>query len=139
MLNRQAAKPYKGRLTIKHKYNGAGNGDRTRDPQLGRLMLCQLSYSRINRKKRHDLRIKTWHLTRSRTRANRGSAYFYCTDSSSMRQQATSIRGQLMADLVERGGFEPPKDFANRFTVCPLWPLGNLSGFIPRINDFPMG
>ena len=25
---------------------GAGNGVRTRDPQLGRLMLCQLSYSR---------------------------------------------------------------------------------------------
>ncbi len=27
--------------------NGAGNGDRTRDPQLGRLMLYQLSYSRF--------------------------------------------------------------------------------------------
>ena len=27
---------------------GAGNGIRTRDPQLGRLMLCQLSYSRSN-------------------------------------------------------------------------------------------
>ena len=26
--------------------NGAGNGVRTRDPQLGRLMLYQLSYSR---------------------------------------------------------------------------------------------
>ena len=26
--------------------NGAGNGIRTRDPQLGRLMLYQLSYSR---------------------------------------------------------------------------------------------
>ena len=25
----------------------AGNGDRTRDPQLGKLMLYQLSYSRI--------------------------------------------------------------------------------------------
>ena len=22
------------------------------------------------------------------------------------------------------GGFEPPKDLASRFTVCPLWPLG---------------
>ena len=28
-------------------YTGAGNGDRTRDPQLGRLMLYHLSYSRI--------------------------------------------------------------------------------------------
>ena len=22
------------------------------------------------------------------------------------------------------GGFEPPKAYANRFTACPLWPLG---------------
>jgi hypothetical protein len=29
--------------------------------------------------------------------------------------------------MVERGGFEPPKAFADRFTVCSLWPLGNLS------------
>jgi hypothetical protein len=27
-------------------FDGAGNGTRTRDPQLGRLMLYQLSYSR---------------------------------------------------------------------------------------------
>jgi hypothetical protein len=26
---------------------GAGDGSRTRNPQLGRLMLCQLSYSRF--------------------------------------------------------------------------------------------
>ena len=25
-----------------------------------------------------------------------------------------------------REGFEPPKTIANRFTVCPLWPLGYL-------------
>jgi hypothetical protein len=31
--------------------NGAGNGIRTRDPQLGRLMLYQLSYSRKKNKK----------------------------------------------------------------------------------------
>src|SRR5579884_2251469 len=29
--------------------------------------------------------------------------------------------------VVERGGFEPPKASAGRFTVCSLWPLGNLS------------
>ena len=28
---------------------------------------------------------------------------------------------------MERGGFEPPKAFAGRFTVCSLWPLGHLS------------
>jgi hypothetical protein len=29
--------------------------------------------------------------------------------------------------VVARGGFEPPKAFASRFTVCPLWPLGYLA------------
>ena len=29
--------------------------------------------------------------------------------------------------LVEAGGFGPPKQRCNRFTVCPLWPLGNAS------------
>src|SRR6266851_3559095 len=28
---------------------------------------------------------------------------------------------------VEGGGFEPPKAYAGRFTVCSLWPLGYLS------------
>src|SRR6266851_3409801 len=28
--------------------------------------------------------------------------------------------------VVGRGGLEPPKAFASRFTVCPLWPLGYL-------------
>src|SRR5207249_6346721 len=30
------------------------------------------------------------------------------------------------AQVVGRGGFEPPKAYASRFTVCPLWPLGYL-------------
>jgi hypothetical protein len=55
---------------------GAGNGTRTRDPELGRLALYQLSYSRM---------------------------------------------------MVERAGFEPTKPYGGRFTVCSLWPLGNLS------------
>src|SRR5678815_241121 len=32
---------------------------------------------------------------------------------------------------MERGGFEPPKAFAGRFTVCSLWPLGHLSSSVP--------
>jgi hypothetical protein len=32
--------------------------------------------------------------------------------------------------LVERGGFEPPKTLVGRFTVCSLWPLGNLSSLL---------
>ncbi len=27
--------------------------------------------------------------------------------------------------MVGEGGFGPPKLKSNRFTVCPLWPLGN--------------
>ncbi len=33
--------------------------------------------------------------------------------------------------LVERGGFEPPKAIASRFTVCPVWPLRYLSAISP--------
>ena len=29
------------------KRDGAGDGDRTRDPKLGKLVLCQLSYTRL--------------------------------------------------------------------------------------------
>ena len=36
--------------------------------------------------------------------------------------------------LVEGGGFEPPKAYADRFTVCSLWPLGN-----PSILELVMG
>ena len=32
-----------------------------------------------------------------------------------------------MLHSMERGGFEPPKANAGRFTVCSLWPLGHLS------------
>ena len=32
----------------------------------------------------------------------------------------------LVIAMVGRGGFEPPKASASRFTVCPLWPLGYL-------------
>ncbi len=62
---------------------GAGNGTRTRDPELGRLALYQLSYSRM---------------------------------------------------MVERAGFEPTKPYGGRFTVCSLWPLGNLSAVEKIIN-----
>ena len=55
----------------------------TRDPQLGRLMLYQLSYFRKNKPYRENL-------------------------------------DRLG---VGRDGFEPPKAYASRFTVCPIWPL----------------
>src|SRR5262245_45619585 len=31
---------------------------------------------------------------------------------------------------MERGGFEPPKADAGRFTACSLWPLGHLSAAV---------
>src|SRR5216684_5876580 len=36
--------------------------------------------------------------------------------------------------VVGRGGFEPPKAFASRFAVCPLWPLGYLPACTPDCN-----
>src|SRR6266536_3809677 len=36
--------------------------------------------------------------------------------------------------MVGRGGFEPPKASASRFTVCPLWPLGYLPACSPKCN-----
>src|SRR2546428_2288709 len=36
--------------------------------------------------------------------------------------------------VVGRGGFEPPKASASRFTVCPLWPLGYLPACSPDCN-----
>src|SRR5262249_8817633 len=36
--------------------------------------------------------------------------------------RSLSTRRGSPAQLVGRGGFEPPKAFASRFTVCPLWP-----------------
>src|SRR5438552_18872301 len=64
--------------------NGAGDGTRTRDIQLGRLELYQLSYSRS-------------------------------------------------PDGGGGGRIRTSEGFADRFTVCSLWPLGNPS----TINDLP--
>ncbi len=36
---------------------------------------------------------------------------------------------KLLGYVVEEDGFEPSKAIANRFTVCPLWPLGNSSTY----------
>ena len=36
--------------------------------------------------------------------------------------------------MVEREGFEPSKDRSDRFTVCCLWPLGNLSSISALTN-----
>ena len=47
---------------------------------------------------------------------------------------AVSARPAVTLQVVGRGGFEPPKAFASRFTVCPLWPLGYLPACTPDCN-----
>ena len=39
----------------------------------------------------------------------------------------TELRPHRTREMVEREGFEPSKDYSDRFTVCCHWPLGNLS------------
>src|SRR5262245_63797552 len=43
-----------------------------------------------------------------------------------MRDASLPAAANMAVRVVGRGGFEPPKAFASRFTVCPLWPLGYL-------------
>ena len=40
-------------------------------------------------------------------------------------KQKQTIKKMVCFCLVGEGGFGPPKLKSNRFTVCPLWPLGN--------------
>src|SRR4029453_8577598 len=56
---------------------------------------------------------------------NRGSAH---ASRSSAFLSPPSVKSGLEAPatMVGRGGCEPPKAYASRFTVCPLWPLGYL-------------
>ena len=41
--------------------------------------------------------------------------------------------------IVGREGFEPPKAYAGRFTVCSLWPLGHLplNSILNKFNSEP--
>ena len=40
--------------------------------------------------------------------------------------------------MVGAGGFGPPKLKSNRFTVCPLWPLGNTPSYqVPVTGNAP--
>ena len=49
----------------------AVNGVRTRDPQLGKLVLCQLSYYRVKR-------IMLWHVLSRYPDSNRGPTHYEC-------------------------------------------------------------
>ena len=79
----------------KHKKNaGAGNETRTRNPQLGRLMLYQLSYSRRAHHTRHS------------------------------------------EEMVEGGGFEPPKAMPTDLQSVPFSHSGTPPFTISLSNNF---
>lgn len=95
--------------------DGAGNGSRTRNPQLGRLMLCQLSYSRAESPNSPPCASAQGLLTSRRHTAPPGR----CPpgeerqQSDSRPSRATTrpplVQANNKEELVEGGGFEPPK------------------------------
>ena len=100
----------------------------TRDPQLGRLMLYQLSYFRKNIPyQSHPFPRAVFRRHPGPSNSNRHSVF-----------------------LVGSDGFEPPKAYASRFTVCPIWPLWYLPllfsreelarpfSFLPGIDFAPL-
>ena len=93
----------------------AEDGAQTRDPQLGRLMLYQLSYFR----KIFDF-----------------AALSGCTRHSSSELGSALVGTTIpLVFLVGKDGFEPPKAYASRFTVCPIWPLWYLPLSFLRCKD----
>ena len=78
------------------RHFGAGDGTRTRDQQLGRLWLYQLSYSRVY---------------------TIPARYFFLLSNNNL----LSTQSPIIS--VGRGGFEPSKAWAVRFTVWCVWPL----------------
>ncbi len=88
---------------------GAGNGIRTRDIQLGRLTLYQLSYSR-------GASFVTSHFEKL-------DPFLVATAFSITLGGARSPETPKIPEMVVEGeGFEPSKACAGRFTVCSLWP-----------------
>ena len=75
----------------------------TRDPQLGRLMLYQLSYFRKN-------------IPYQSQPSPRGAVLATCFGICNSDRLFSFFQ-------VGSDGFEPPKAYASRFTVCPIWPL----------------
>ena len=115
--------------------NGAEDEVRTRDPQLGRLMLYQLSYFRLFRfegASSASLLLARILIYRSKLRC---SLVAFLESAPSKRKTCFVSWGHFLRRClplalinasslcVGREGFEPPKACASRFTVCPSWPL----------------
>ena len=106
---------------------GAGDETRTRDIQLGRLELYQLSYSRKQTSHYSDANLFSEKnidvISLMKMYAMQMKLCSEISISFDFQNKISYMR-HLMR-LVVGGGFEPPKAFADRFTVCSLWPLGN--------------
>ena len=106
--------------------NGAGDETRTRDIQLGRLKLYQLSYARrghprcrIAPTRKTLLEAVIFRSLRSKSGAGSHVVQY--------RFQPLG-RNLLHSTRLEVGGggrIRTSEGFADRFTVCSLWPLGN--------------
>ena len=106
---------------------GAGDEARTRDIQLGRLKLYQLSYSRprlifIVLKAPHSHKS----LQPSDTRGDRG-VHSLCWKPCSQNRFRNPDISYINPIHANGGGgrIRTSEGFADRFTVCSLWPLGN--------------
>ena len=78
----------------------AANETRTRDPDLGKVVLYQLSYCR-----------NLFEIARYRAASLHHQVNLFC------------VRLAPALPQVGGDGFEPPKVTTSRFTVCPIWPL----------------
>ena len=103
------------RTTILRLYPGAGDGTRTRDQQLGRLWLYHLSYSRL-----HELTTGIEPVTSSLPRK-------CSTDWATWAKSKLFLFCLPRSDRCGEGRIRTSEGKASRFTVCPVWPLWNLS------------
>ena len=86
----------------------AGDEARTRDLQLGRLSLYQLSYFRVFDRQCGDCLKELSFINLHKPGSKPGQCF------------------------VGKDGFEPPNSEEDRFTVCCRWPLGYLPGISIR-------
>ena len=134
-------------MSADRKTDGAGNGTRTRDPQLGRLMLYQLSYSRPIPSRSRIILMRFLCLDidgpvpsgrGSLTSPDRCRKYDRDTqdlDDAVLVFQRLRYSTKSKSVVVGRGGFEPPKRNATDLQSAPF----DHSGTSPTLSDPALG
>jgi hypothetical protein len=112
------------------KWHGAGDESRTRDIQLGRLMLYQLSYSRPKFHTAYSRSVTdNWHMTIAPSLSQiPPAASHHCRKLRSTKSIPAHPRVSPTTYFFSNGGggrIRTSEGIADRFTVCSLWPLGN--------------